>query len=181
LSTCVGGGIVGLPLAVYRLGIPLAVFLQVLVVFSTHNVSQLYLHVKDLVPGKPDSLYEIGYFIMGRASIFMLGSIFVVNSLGLCMIYFIVFGDTAGQLAASFTESEVLDSVWYTSRWCYSVPLAVLLIPICLKKELAELSWISVLLFVSLGLFALLNFIVLVFDKNFEALGYNTDVLKPKI
>jgi len=133
------------------------------------------------VPGKPDSLYEIGYFIVGRASIFMLGSIFIINAFGLCMIYFIVFGDTAGQLVATFTENETLDSVWYTSRWCYSVPLAVLLIPICLKKELAELAWISVLLFGSLGLFVLLNFIMLVFDSKFDPQGIDTDVLTPKI
>ncbi len=102
LSTCVGGGIVGLPLAMFNLGIPLAIFLQILVMLSTHASSYMYLGVKDLVPDKPDSLYEIGYMILGRKSIFVLASIFIINSLGLCMIYFIVFGDTAGQLAASF-------------------------------------------------------------------------------
>ena len=142
--------------------------------------SNMYLYIKDLVPDKPDSLYEIGYMILGRSSIFLLASILIINSFGLCMIYFIVFGDTAGQLAASFTDNEVLDSVWYTSRWCYSVPLSVVLLPICLKRELAELAWISYVLFVSLTLFVILNFIMLVFDSNFEAQGINTDILIPK-
>jgi len=48
------------------------------------------------VPDKPDSLYEIGYMIVGRGSIFVLGSIFWINSFGLCLIYFMVFGDTLG-------------------------------------------------------------------------------------
>ena len=96
LSTCVGAGIVGLPLAMYNLGLPLAMFLQVLVIILTHTSSNMYLYVKDLVPDHPDSLYEIGYMIVGRASIFGLGSVFFLNSVGLCMIYFIVFGDTAG-------------------------------------------------------------------------------------
>ena len=96
LSTCVGGGIVGLPLAMFNLGLPLAIFLQVLVMFSTHMSSNMYLYIKDIVPDKPDSLYEIGYMIMGRKSIFILASILIINSFGLCMIYFIVFGDTAG-------------------------------------------------------------------------------------
>ena len=80
----------------YNLGLPLAMFLQVLVIIVTHTSSNLYLWIKDVVPDHPDSLYEIGYMITGRASIFMLGSVFFLNSVGLCMIYFIVFGDTAG-------------------------------------------------------------------------------------
>ena len=56
----------------------------------------MYLYVKDVVPENPDSLYEIGYMILGRKSIFILASIFIINAFGLCMIYFIVFGDTAG-------------------------------------------------------------------------------------
>ena len=66
--------------------------------------------MKDLVPDRPDSLYTIGYMLFGRASIFILASIFFLNGFGLCMIYFIVFGDTAGQLASSFKEGEELGS-----------------------------------------------------------------------
>ena len=104
LSTCVGGGIVGLPNAMYRLGIPLAIFLQTLVIFITHVTSNMYLYVRELVPGRPDSLYEIGYILMGRTSIFAIGSIIIINAFGLCIIYFIVFGDTAGQLVANFVD-----------------------------------------------------------------------------
>lgn len=181
MSTCVGGGIVGLPLAMYNLGIPLAIFLQICVMFSTHWSAKMYLYVKDIVPDQPDSLYEIGYIIMGRSSIFILASIFIINSFGLCMIYFIVFGDTFGQLVASFYPNEDLGTVWYTSRWCYSVPLAVVLIPICLKKELAELTWVSYVLFGSLFLFVSVNFIQLVFDSHFEPLGIDTEILSPKL
>ena len=85
-----------LPLATYNLGIPLAVFLQVLVIICTHTSSYLYLKIKDIVPGSPDCLYEIGYMILGRTSIFVLASIFILNACGYCMIYLIVFGDTFG-------------------------------------------------------------------------------------
>ena len=53
--------------------------------------------------------------------------------------------------------------------------------PICLKKELAEFAWISYVLFFSLTIFVILNFIMLVFDPHFEAEGINTDILKPKL
>ena len=166
LSTCVGGGIVSLPLAMWNLGVPLSIFLQCCVMFATHTSSNMYLAIRDLVPDKPDSLYEIGYMLFGRKSIFILASVFFLNGFGLCMIYFIVFGDTAGQLAASFTSDYELGDVWYTSRYCYSLPLALILIPIVIKKELAELAWISYLLFISLTLFVLVNFIQLAFDPN---------------
>ena len=182
LSTCVGAGIVGLPLAMYSLGLPLAMVLQIGVMITTHMGSMMYLHLKDIVPGKPESLYEIGFMLYGRKSIFMLGSILVINSCGLCMIYFIVFGDTFGQFAASFTDGkESLGSIWYTSRWCYSVPLSLILAPYCLKKQLAELSIIAFMLFVALGLFVVVNFIQLTLDPNFVAVGISTVILTPKM
>ena len=46
--------------------------------------------------------------------------------------------------------------------------LAVLLLPICLKKELAELAWVSYVLFISLALFTVVNFIMLAFDSHFD-------------
>ena len=84
-------------------------------------------------------------------------------------------------MAASFTENEKLDTIWYTKRWCYSVPLAIVLLPICLKRELAELTWISYVLFISLTLFVICNFIMLTFDSRFEPEGINTDILTPKL
>jgi amino acid permease len=61
------------------------------------------------------------------------------------------------------------------------VPLAAVLLPICLKRELAELAWISVVLFSSLALFVLVNLIQLSFDSHFEPLGLSTEILKPKL
>ena len=61
------------------------------------------------------------------------------------------------------------------------MPLAVLLLPICLKRELAELAWISYVLFISLTLFVICNFIMLTFDSNFKPEGITTEILTPKL
>jgi len=58
----------------------------------------LYLKTKDLIPDQPESLFEIGYMVMGRKAIFIIATIQVINALGLMMIYFVVFGDTSAQL-----------------------------------------------------------------------------------
>ena len=159
ISTCVGGGIVGLPYAFLYLGIPLAITLNILVIIATCYTVSLYLGIKDAVPDSPTSLYELGYMLVGRKSIFIIAVTMIINSLGLCMIYFITFGDTLGQLVASFVKDGELGSVWYTSRYFFVLILAALLIIVILKKELAELEWISIVLFVSLGLFILMDFV----------------------
>ena len=158
-STCVGGGIVGLPHAFLNLGISGAIVLNILVIISTALTINLYLGIKDAVPDKPESLYELGYMIAGRKTIFIIAATMIVNSLGLCMIYFITFGDTMGQFVASFVEDTELDSEFYTSRYFFVLILAVFLMGVILKKELAELEWPSIILFVSLGLFILCNMI----------------------
>ena len=113
ISTSVGGGIVGLPRAFYLLGIPLAIAFNLLVVLLMTYSVRLYLAVKDACPGQPESLYEIGYLIIGRPAIFMLGFVYFITSLGGSMIYFISCGDTLGQLVATIVGVK-FDSTWYT-------------------------------------------------------------------
>ena len=168
ISTCVGGGIVGLPYAYLGLGIPLAIFLNILVVIATIYGVSLYLGVKDAVPDNPESLFELGFMLVGRKSIFIIGIILIINSLGLCLIYFITFGDTMGQLVASFVDGASLGSDWYCSRYFFVLILAASLVAVVLKKELAELEWISFVLFTALGLFIIMDFVQLVFDNRFE-------------
>lgn len=123
--------------------------------------ASVYLALKDIIPDAPESLYEIGYMVIGRPSIFFLAIVLIINAFGLCMLYFIVFGDTSKAFVATFSEYDV-EEVYYTSRWFYDVILAVVLLPVVIKKELAELAWVSYVLFTSLTLFVLLNFILLV-------------------
>ena len=61
------------------------------------------------------------------------------------------------------------------------MPLALLLLPVILKKELAEFAWVSYVLFISLALFLIFTFAMLVFDNNFAAVGYDSNLLTPKI
>jgi len=75
ISTCVGGGIVGLPYAMYHFGIPVALVMNLGTMAITNFSAYIYLKTKDLIPDKPDSLFEIGYMCMGRKSIFMIATI----------------------------------------------------------------------------------------------------------
>ena len=112
LSTIIGGGIVSIPYSFISFGVPLAIIFNILAVVMTVYSAKLYLACKDIVPDKPESLYEIGYMVMGRSSIFMVGGVQFINSFGLMMVYFIIFGDTAGQLFANIFGSGLMN-IWY--------------------------------------------------------------------
>lgn len=95
LSTIIGGGIVSIPYSFVSFGIPLAIVANILAVILTIFSCDLYMAAKDIVPDKPSSLYEIGYMVMGRNSIFIVGGVQFLNSFGLMLVYFILFGDTS--------------------------------------------------------------------------------------
>ena len=54
----------------------------------------LYLSAAEYLPGKPESLFEIGYLTFKRTSIFLISFIVWFNSFGLMIIYFILFSQT---------------------------------------------------------------------------------------
>jgi amino acid permease len=164
VSTIVGGGIVGLPKAMLVLGLIVGISLNAVVCYITFLSGIVYLALRDLIPGKPNSLYEIGYMLQGRKSIFLVALIQTVNSAGLMLIYFIVFSSTAGQFVGGFVGYE-LNEIWYTSKWFYVVVLGVCMAPIVAKKELAELEWLSILLGVSILIFMILCIVLLLLPE----------------
>ena len=101
ISTIVSGGIVGLPYGMYMLGLWPGSLCMISMAVLTVNSTWLYIKTKDLIPGKPESLYEIGYMLFKRSSIFLISACLAINSLGLCMVYFIIFGKTFGTICSS--------------------------------------------------------------------------------
>jgi amino acid permease len=91
------------------------------------------------MPGKPESLYELGYMLMARKSIFLLSGTLVLNSLGLVMVYFIVFSETMKSVAMdafSITENDEGFKHYLAGKQFWIMALGVLVLPVCLKKEL---------------------------------------------
>ncbi len=94
----VGGGIVGLPYTLVQFGLTISLIIFVVISFQTTNSSWLYLKGKDFLPGQPESLFEIGYILLKRSSIFLVSGILFLTSLGMVMIYLIIFGGTMGSV-----------------------------------------------------------------------------------
>ena len=95
LSAIIGGGIVGIPYAMIHTGIPTGFLINVLVASAGIYTGNLYLKCKDLSPTVVESLYELGYVILGVKAIWIISTLVLISGIGAIMIYFIVFGDIA--------------------------------------------------------------------------------------
>ena len=104
ISTIVGGGIVSLPHSIYFTGFIFGFLLMVLSGIQTTYSVLLYLKAKDYLPGEPQSIFEMGYILFGRQSIFWISGILIFNSIGLMLIYFMVFSDTLKSLIIDLTS-----------------------------------------------------------------------------
>ena len=102
LSVIVGGGIVGIPYAMFHTGIPLGLFINVIMALACYYTSTLYLRVKDLSPIYVESLFELGFVTMGAFSIYLISGLITFTGFGCTMIYFIVFSNISKSLALTY-------------------------------------------------------------------------------
>ena len=92
---------------------------------------------------------------MGRLSIFVINVLIAFNCLLLLMIYLIVFGGTASSIIQDASKNT---TNFFTGKTFYVLVIAVINVPLVLKRAIKELKIASYLLFGSIGLF----FIILV-------------------
>ena len=97
MSALIGGGICGMSYNIYYVGTFWSLGFFLVSAIQTINRTWLYLECKDMVPGKPESFFEIGYILLGRKSIFMICVIIIFNS---------IVGSTPLLILAAQTFSE---------------------------------------------------------------------------
>ena len=68
-----------------------------------------------MIPGKPESIFEIGYMLFKRRSIFVLCIVLWALAVGMTMVYFIIFGNTCGSIVGSVFNRGKDDS--NLSKW----------------------------------------------------------------
>ena len=94
----IGGGLLGMPFACYHLGLFLSVILLVFFGVLSHFSSMMYLKIKDLTPRRYESIYEIAYLLLGRASIFIVCMIMMFSNGSACIMFYMVLGETISAL-----------------------------------------------------------------------------------
>jgi amino acid permease len=94
-----------------------------------------------MVVGKPESLYELGYILLGRKSIFLISTCLAFLSFGLVIIYFKVFSAICASLMIDlFLVDHYEGFLFYLSTDIFwIIILGIFILPICLMKRLEEL------------------------------------------
>ena len=160
----IGGSIVTLPFAFYQLGLVCGTGFMIFNAFLTINRAWIYLKTKDLIPGKPESMFEIGYYVLGRTSVFLISIVIFLTSFGICIVMFILVGKTMASLTKDiFTLSE--SSNWFgrltIKNEFWSIFLGFCLSPIMLRKELKEMHAVSMALFLAVCILIITLFVQL--------------------
>jgi amino acid permease len=66
------------------------------------------------------------------------------------------------------------DDMFYTQAWFYVLIIALLALPLCLKREIKELKWPAILLFSAIVIFI----IVLIIELSTQGTVHNPDAVK---
>ena len=110
----------------------------------------------------------MGFVIVGRQSIFWIAGLTFIQSFGLIIIFFNVFGEIMKAFMTTIFWSDIPDDEanFGMKRACYVMILGALLLPFVIRKELAELKIISFALFCSALIFVALNIGQIAFRGN---------------
>ena len=160
VSTIIGGGFVAVPFSFYYLGIPLATITIVITAYLSYLSGELYIESRHKMPWRVDSMYEMGFILSGRKSIFIISFIIFFMCFGVSMIYFILVGNLSSRVVLSFFPDA--KETFFAQRYFYECLLGVGLLPIIMKKELKEMKLASLILFYSVIVFTVLLFFSMV-------------------
>lgn len=165
MAVFIGGGIVTLPNAFYTTGVIPGLTIMLCVGALTINRAWLYMKSKDFIPGKPESTYEIGYYLFGRKIIFVISFMLALLNFGTIIGLLKIFGGICSSLikdifSVNKDSSSFLIYLQNDSFWM--IGLCVVISPICLRKEIEELYIVTILLFCAVMSFFFTLFMQLV-------------------
>ena len=164
-----GGGILGLPYAFYRVGLINGLLLNLAFAVLAYASAMMYLKVKDLTPRSCNSIYEISYLLLGRPFIFIVCGFLTISNLSGMLLYYIMLGDTISHLilqgfvggTAGRTTEEMNTALSNEPMWTQVVAsrmasilfVGALSLMFIFKRHLEELKEVTYVLLVVVFLF----------------------------
>ena len=106
--------------------------MNILMALQTTASCVLFIHSKEFLPGRPETMYEIGYHLFKRMSIFVISIIITLNSFGLMIIYNIIFGSVMAGLVQNLSHQEITEHDFWGAKATYCVALTLILCPLVL-------------------------------------------------
>ena len=89
---------IALPYAMSHMGLYLGLATIATIACLSHMSTMMYLKVRELIPGKHDSIFDIAYALAGRPAIFLVCVVQYFLNFFKIVLYYMVIGDTFSQL-----------------------------------------------------------------------------------
>lgn len=162
---------VSLPLTYLRTGVLVTLLLLLYSVVRITSSCYILLKTKDVIPGKPESLFEMGYILIGRPFIFIMSFTLFTYCTFLNIAYFFLFGGVVSSLikGQDKTREDFLSSMYFSV-----LILAFILIFIIFKKEVHELKIVAWILFFFLSMYLVILLGLALANQNGEFLIFQS-------
>lgn len=108
------------------------------------------------------SLSEIGFYCLGKASVYIINVVVFTKSFGMPIIYFILTGTCCSQIVSKIDGAPHI----LTERWPYILVTAAILLFFILKKDITDLKPIAFFLFLGVLLFIILLGVHMIFEQK---------------
>lgn len=102
VATDIGGALLGLPYAFYRVGFINGCFALLFMAALSYFSNMMYLRVKNLTPYRYESIHEISYYLLGRPFVFTVNVIVLCTTIASMLLYYIILGETISHLWMQF-------------------------------------------------------------------------------
>lgn len=134
VSNMVGGAIASIPYAFSSVGVALGISIH-LIIMAIYMLSVIiYIKVKTNLGF--DSLSELGFACFGRSSVFLINILTLICSCGIVALYVNLFAAIGVSLMPTFNNFwSFLNSIYF-----YGILLAVIVLPLLVKKKLNKLK-----------------------------------------
>ena len=189
VASTIGGEIVAVPYAIYRMGIYLGGFTIILVAILSHTSNMMYLRIKDVTPVHLESIFELAYILLGRWAIYAVCTIQYVLNYGQIVLYYIIIGETIANVIASFffdsdvnkSQSEMKELLKLEPAWTQILAhkaatiifVGILLLSVIFMRKLRELKQLSYIFMAVMVLFFGLFIAELFINGGNVALSYS--------
>lgn len=153
INSIVGAGIIGIPYAIQRCGFVTGVLMLAFVAYLVYQSVTMLIDCG--VKARKLDFEELAEYLLGRTGYYAALVFMFLFAYGAQVAYLVVIGDTIPVVAELFLP----DSIFANRNITIALMSTLIVLPLCLLKDLSSLSWTSML---SIGADIALVLIVLI-------------------
>ena len=151
MNTVLGAGILALPFVLLNFGLFFGLLIVIAIYFMTIFSCKLLLNSKNLCSKADYS--QIGISTFGYPGQIIIKVIIILNNLGMCISYAIIFGSSVSQILSISTNSNS----FFMSRQFFQIIAAIFILPFMFAKSTEKLKFASFLSIIAIVVFTFIT------------------------